>query len=156
MKVQKKGFDEFAATLKSGAKVVKRELVKAINNSVTVVQIAAKAGVPEGATGNLKRSITAHVDQSSLIGIVGLDAPGRQYGLYVERGSRPHWVPRQALERWASQRGIPVFLVQRAIARKGTKPQPFMEPAYKNNRKFIERQFQTANKNIVQSLKNGD
>lgn len=152
MPVQKIGFDTFEAALKKSPSIIKREMSKALKNSVTVISIAAKAGVPVGATGALKRSITAHVDESNLIGIVGLDAPGRAYGIYVERGSKPHWPPREALERWASQRGIPVFLVQRAIAKKGTRPQPFMEPAYRNNKTFVDRQFQVANRNIIQSL----
>lgn len=41
----------------------------------------------------------------------------------VEAGSRPHWPPwgpGSALAAWANRKGIPPFLVARAIARRGT------------------------------------
>jgi len=44
------------------------------------------------------------------------------YAVYVEEGTRPHFPPREALQGWADRHGIPVFLVQRKIAREGTEP----------------------------------
>ena len=43
-----------------------------------------------------------------------------KYAPYVEFGTRPHWPPRAALLAWAASKGIEVFLVQRAIATRGT------------------------------------
>lgn len=43
--------------------------------------------------------------------------------LSVEHGAKPHWPPwgpGSALAQWANAKGIPPFLVARAIARKGT------------------------------------
>lgn len=48
-----------------------------------------------------------------------------KYAGDVEYGTRPHWTPRDALQGWADRHGIPVFLVQRAIAMKGTKPRKY-------------------------------
>lgn len=152
MHIEKKGFEMLQQNLLKSKTVVQREMTTAISNSVKGIHLAAKNNVAVGARGDLKRSIMYHVDEENLVGVVGLDAPGRQYGIYVEKGTKPHWVPRAALERWASQRGIPVFLVQRAIARKGTKAQPFMMPAFTNNQAFVKRQFTTAHKKILEAF----
>ena len=61
--------------------------------------------------------------------------PSARYGLYVERGTRPHWPPRAPLEGWARRHGVPVFVVQRAIARKGTRARPFLLPAFLQERR---------------------
>lgn len=60
--------------------------------------------------------------------------PAVTYGAHVEFGTRPHWPPMSALQPWASRHGFPpgsagAFLVAKAIAQHGTRPQPYMEPA---------------------------
>ena len=50
----------------------------------------------------------------------------KRYAGWVDQGTRPHWPPPGALAGWASRHGIPEFLVQRAIARHGTKPTYYM------------------------------
>lgn len=56
------------------------------------------------------------------------------YSAYVEYGSRPHWTGKQNLQGWADRHGIPVYLVQKSIAEKGTPAQPFMGPAAIQNK----------------------
>ena len=68
-----------------------------------------------------------------------------RYSAAVEFGTRPHWPPRGALQPWARRHGFPSgavgdFLVRRKIAREGTDPQPFMEPAVQDSRRDIEAQ----------------
>lgn len=152
MKVTLKGFDELAKRLQGGKQTVQRNMGIAIRNSVTIVLAAAQAGAPVGATTGLKNSISSQVDLTNLIGIVGLDYPGSKYGIYVEKGTGPHFVPIAALQRWADQRGISPYAVQKAIARKGTKAQPFMKPAYDRNKTFIQRQFREALTGTIRSL----
>lgn len=131
-------------------KKVEHNIRSTITICTTVLEAAAKRKAPVGATRELSRSIRAETDRVKLSGRVGLDYPGKKYAAFVEQGTRPHWPPPEPLERWASQRGIPVFLVQRAIARKGTKAQPFMEPAFTKNLNFIKRKFTDALKSIVE------
>lgn len=152
MKVTARGFSELSKRLANGKTLVTRNITTALRNSVTIVQLAAQNTVPTGATGGLKRSISTQVDERRLIGVVGLDFPGSVYGVYVEKGSKPHWVPIAALKRWADQRGISPYAVQKSIARKGTKAHPFMRPAYENNRSFIQRQFKNALDGTIKSL----
>lgn len=52
------------------------------------------------------------------------------YAVFVEEGTRPHFPPREALQGWADRHGIPVFLVQRKIAREGTDPRYFWRDTY--------------------------
>lgn len=55
--------------------------------------------------------------------------PSVNYGKHVEFGTRPHFPPTSALQGWAAKRGISAFQVARAISRRGTKAQSFMQPA---------------------------
>jgi hypothetical protein len=75
---------------------------------------------------------------ASLVGEIG---PSVRYGLFVERGTRPHWPPVAAVSGWARRHGISPFLVARSIARKGTRAQPFMGPALERNRDRINAIF---------------
>ena len=80
-------------------------------------------------TGRLRASITSVVEPDRAV-----IAPAVFYGAHVEFGTRPHWPPLAALQPWASRHGFPAgspgaFLVARAIARHGTRPQPYMQPA---------------------------
>lgn len=53
-----------------------------------------------------------------------------EYALPVHEGSRPHWPPPGALDRWARMHGMSSgFLVARAISRRGTKARPFLRDA---------------------------
>jgi HK97 gp10 family phage protein len=155
IKVDTKGFQEFQKSVLNALEKSNSHLVSALKTAVTVVTLAAKNTVPVGATGELRRSIGSDIDERSLIGIVGLDFPGRNYGIYVEKGTRPHMPPIGALDRWANQRGLNPYAVAKSIARKGTKAQPFMKPAYEKNEKFIRRQFSEANEKIVRDMSHG-
>lgn len=94
-------------------------------------------------TGNLRRSIYVKKASDS----EGIVAVGEKYGAYVEFGTRPHFPPIAPLERWAKTKlgkdGLG-FLIARKIARKGTKAQPYVEPAYRADAQFVIDQFATA------------
>lgn len=110
-------------------RVVNEEvLVSAIN-----IQRVARVAVPVD-TGLLRSRILIEqrVEGARQIASVGTFEGGAEhYGPDVEFGTRPHWPPRKALEGWARRHGVPVFLVARAIARRGTRPQPFLGPAFR-------------------------
>ena len=62
-------------------------------------------------------------------GQVGSDA---NYAPYVEFGTRPHFPPVAALERWAKQKGLNPWVVAKSIAQKGTEAHPHFWPAAEN------------------------
>lgn len=57
---------------------------------------------------------------------------GVDYGVHLEYGTRPHWVPIEPLKEW-SKRVLgdedAAFAVRAAIAKRGTRAQPFFRPA---------------------------
>lgn len=91
-------------------------------------------------TGQLANSVTHNIGGSGLttIGEVG---PTVAYWPFVERGTKPHWPPVAAVTPWARRHGIPPFLVARSIAKKGTKAQPFVRPAWEHNQQQIRDMF---------------
>ena len=54
-----------------------------------------------------------------------IEAAKAKYADYVEKGTKPHWTSVRNLESWARFRGINPYVLQRSIARKGTKAHPF-------------------------------
>lgn len=105
------------------------------------------------AFGDLKKSIAADVQ-----GFSGRVRPTVQYAVFVHEGTRPHWVPSRewkpggALHRWATRKGIPPFLVARAIARRGTKARPWMRRAYEANQGRVTELFEKAVGSVPKEL----
>ena len=88
--------------------------------------IAANVGV----TGHLRRSVRYQFSAPLMRAEV---TPEANYAEAVEYGTRPHWVsvkPGSSLYQWARLKGINPYALQRSIARKGTKPHPFVKPTY--------------------------
>lgn len=130
---------KFMASLRAAAQATPAEMHGAMAEATLVLEAEARSLAPRD-VGRLQGSITSRIHGSgtSLVGEVG---PSARYGLYVETGTRPHWPPRAPLEGWARRHGIPVFLVQRAIARRGTRAQPFIGPALNKSQARIEAIF---------------
>jgi len=110
--------------------------------SLLLVEADARRNVVHD-TRQLMNSITHKVTQRGNV-LTGTVGPTVAYGLYVEQGTRPHWPPRAALQGWALRHAVPVFLVQRAIARRGTRARPFLAPALAKNREKILALFAAA------------
>ena len=98
--------------------------------------------------GMTRASITPSVESrgNEVIGIVGSN---RKSALWVEKGTRPHWPPVQALEGWARRHGAVAFLVARAISRRGTKAHHMLENALEDNRRKIIQFFEDYNRQIT-------
>ena len=81
-------------------------------------------------TGALRLSIQSDADSRPSGTLVEI-GPTQAYGKDIEYG-RPAgtYVSPQRLERWARKRGLNPYAVARSIAKKGTRAQPFMAPAF--------------------------
>lgn len=55
--------------------------------------------------------------------------PSAKHMEYVEFGTRPHWPPPGSMAGWAKRHGMTDYQARRSVAMKGTKAQPFMQPA---------------------------
>ncbi len=58
--------------------------------------------------------------------------PTAFYGPFIEFGTRPHFPPVEPLERWAQLHGMAGagFAIAKKISREGTKPKPYLIPAF--------------------------
>lgn len=108
---------------------------------------------PVGADGFLRASIATREDrQSRPIPQWWQVIVGAFYGKFVHEGTRPHFPPPRALERWVRLKlGVPseqvagvAFAVARAIARRGTRAQPFLADAYRARRGAVLQRFSQA------------
>jgi hypothetical protein len=146
------GASELAARMgKATASVIPSQTKTAMETSLLLIEGDARRGVKRD-TGRLQNSITHRIagGGGDLTGEVG---PSVKYGIYVERGRRPGRPPPvAAVAGWARRHGVSPFLVARAIGRKGTRPAPFLLPAYEKNRGRITELFARIGIKVVESL----
>lgn len=128
-------------------------LERAMQQSLLLIEADARRTVKQD-TRALMNSIHHRIDKQGDT-IEGRVGPSLQYGIFVELGTRPHWPPRAPLEGWARRHHIPVFLVQRAIARRGTRRAPFLLPAFESNKKAITDLFAKVGATVVNTIVRG-
>jgi hypothetical protein len=137
-----RGGHALSGALANAPRIVSDAERAAMGRAVLLVEAEARRRVVHD-TRALMGSISSRVEQRgrSLVGRVG---PSVRYGAYVEVGTRPHWPPAAPLRGWARRHGLSVYVVQRAIARRGTRRRPFLVPALERNAARIVRLFADA------------
>lgn len=128
---------------------------KAMVASTATVKRTAKEKVPIY-QGELRRGIFDKVTSSIAKSVQGIVYVANvKYGLWIEKGTRPHFPPVEPLEKWGriklGKPGIG-FLIARKIAKKGTKAQPFMLPALEDNKQKIQKYFEEGVDTVVKML----
>ena len=159
IKIDLPAVESLGAALGDFSVALSKELKTAMTDTVTTIEKYAKHRCPVD-TGNLRSSITPEVDGFKE-GTVGTNV---EYAMAVEYGSRPHDIkPRekQALAfevggtkgRYVTtksgkrryQKGKPGEpVVVRRVKHPGTKPQPFLEPAFIVGGKVADKNFHQA------------
>ena len=144
------GAEELEAALSRAQDAVRATNLRAMQTACLLVEADARRNATHD-TRQLMNSITSRVTVrgTSIIGQVG---PSVRYGVYVEKGTRPHWPPAAPLVGWARRHGVPVIAVQRAIARRGTRARPFLVPAFTKNREKIVELFGVAAQAITATI----
>lgn len=145
---------------KRTTEVFEGETIRGLTLSGIEVEGAGKGEAPTGGTGNLAAGIEYDVDAPNLLVKI---SPKVKYGEDVEIGTDPHHVSKSALTLWAkrvfsvgdSEAKRIAFFVQRKIARKGTKANPFMNRAKEKSMSAIDTFFKAAERNIVRELGRG-
>lgn len=130
--------EQVARALEGFPKIIREQTEKAIRPLTLEVERRVKAvlvwntggGFGGKDTGTLQRSIHSDFSTSVHGDFVGQVTPGVDYAVPVERGSRPHWPPLDALVGWARRHGTTPYLVARGIALHGTKGIRMFEQAY--------------------------
>jgi HK97 gp10 family phage protein len=137
--------------LHTGSVLLSEEVGKALQNATLTVEAEAKQMAPK-ATGTLRRSITSAVKPISGTPAGIVSAPVR-YAQAVEYGSKPHTPPLQPVQRWAKRKGLPGGAVWMSIRKRGTKPHPFMEPAFTNNKESVIAMLHKALQMVVERMR---
>jgi len=131
-----------------GPAIVEREIGGAMVEAGELIRREAMMNANTFAnTGTLKNSIRRRVFGTGFSRVVEVGV-GVEYGAPVEFGTRAGYTPPlAALELWVRQKGRPgpagderaaAVKIQRAIRAKGTKAQPFLNPAVDDNMTEIE------------------
>lgn len=143
------GAQELRGDLRALSYAMRAGLTDAMEKSVFRLQDQAKRNTPVD-TGRLRSSIdvTVNWDREMLVGEV---QPHTDYALYVHEGTDPHWPPVQALEGWARRHGMDAYVVALAIARRGTKAQPYLRQALETERDNVIVIFERAVRNVIPS-----
>jgi HK97 gp10 family phage protein len=137
------GIKELLGGFASAPKVAEAETQATMQRSLLRIEGSARSKAPKR-HGRLAGSIS-HRMTSSGTTITGEVGPSVKYGLYVETGTRPHWMPP----------GILPFGAMRTIARRGTRAQPYMLPAFEQSLPTIEKDFAAIGIKVVQALSHG-
>jgi len=147
------GLERLQSGLRSAAAATPATMRAAMVEATLIVEGEARRLAPRD-TGRLQGSISSRISGSgaSIVGEVG---PSVAYGLYVERGTRPHWPPTAALGGWARRHGISPFAVARGISRRGTRAQPFMAPGLEKSRGRVEAAFAKVGARVLAKVVGG-
>lgn len=142
---------------RAARKDLDREMKKATQQAVLLVEAEAKRNVPQ-VTRALFRSIGAEVKGrgAKVHGIVHAGGSGAAYARVVEFGSKPHIIrpKRKRALRWriAPGRGKGAFAFARWVQHPGTTGQPYMEPALESKRRAIVGRFQRALNRVLKKV----
>jgi len=109
-----------------------------LENTADLIASTARRDAPRD-LGKLASSHTWSVDPATppAWGRVDVNATGTKnapYPLFVHEGTRPHFPPIEAIRPWAERHGIPPFALALAIARRGTRPNPWLRRTVENLR----------------------
>lgn len=120
--------------------IVTEELGRGMTTAVNLV-VASERTLAPSFSGRLRSSMKGVVQtQPGMVeGRAGSDLP---YAIYVDRGrGAGKQPPISALTAWAAAHGIPVYVLARAIGKRGTKAKPFLQPALDATRSQIEQEL---------------
>jgi len=149
IRIEIKNLDKVRAALLKSPEIVAKHVNIAIHQALDIDLWNAKQE-------------TTPVDTSNLIGtwekkfsnLRGEMGPRSKYALPVHEGSRPHWTSVKNLKGWANRHGWNPYLLQRHIAKKGTKANPFLKNAIDIAQPSINKRFDTALSNSLKEIAN--
>ncbi len=130
--VKIEGLEKLQAGVSAAPATLASDVRTAMTAGSLLIEGAARGLAPKD-TGRLAGSIT-HTITGGGANLTSKIGPSVQYGLYVEKGRGPGKPPPVgAVAGWAARKGINPYVLARAIGRRGTKPRPYMLPAFTGN-----------------------
>lgn len=119
-------------------------LVSSANLVREEVERRAPVGVAGSAGQGLSNNIEIIYEPDGAGAIIQPNSNVSSYAAAVENGSRPHRPPAgpdSSLAQWCEMKGISVWAVATSIARKGTTPHPYFQPAYEATKEAVKATF---------------
>jgi len=137
----------------------KKYIMEGLRDASTHVMQQSIRNAP-AATGALRQSIRRELNEVKLSASI---FPTRKYGFHVhgpgsEGRTRPHWIPKReaqqggSLYRWAKKRGANPWAVRAAIAKRGTKFNPWLKRTAESEEEKAVQIMREALQNIVDFL----
>lgn len=154
MEIQITAYDALKKSLKEAPRKTTPAINQAIKKSVIELQRFSIIEAPVY-TGQLRANIK--YQSGNLWGRVYAD---KNYALAVHEGQKPHYVPIDPLLRWTMRKfGLTkkqayarAKAIQKKIAERGTKANPFMDRAIKKTDKRIDQYFDKALAEIIKTI----
>ncbi len=132
MQIDTSQIKRWAAKVDSeSSKEIQKFITLALKNSAVIVHHQESKEVPRGVTGKLAKSIKETV--TTLAAVIGPDH-NLKYAIYVEKGTKPHMPPVDAITEWANKKGINPWALAMSIKQKGTQANPFVERTFKKTK----------------------
>lgn len=154
--IQVKGLAELQTLFRQAPREVAKEARTAIQKSILAIErnVKREAPVNKGsAGGNLRQSV-----KSGMIGAAtGKVEVGADYGIYVEKGTRPHIIMPRTARVLASRQGGTrsggqyQFFGTR-VNHPGTRANPFFERGIKGSKREVDAFFVKAVKNVLADI----
>ena len=124
---------EFIDNSEIAKKAIEAAMIRAMESACLLVEGQAKALAPVGDTGELRDKVDHKVENKNgtVTGTVGSPL---DYAIYIEYGTG------EFAENGAGRKGGWCYTNEEGIEHwtRGNKPQPFLRPAFRRNRKNIE------------------
>lgn len=127
------------------------EIQRGLEKAGKLITRTEKEEVPIGVSNQLRQSIDMRLIPNNVT-----IAPHKNYAIDVHEGTRPHFVPvnnpRDPLRVWAISKGLNPYAVQKSIAKKGTKPNRFVERTVSKAEEEVRRIFSQVLENIIKKI----
>lgn len=148
--VEIKGLDKINKYFEDFPDIYEKEVGQASKKSIILIegQAVMEAPVDRGNLRAKRKKFANHLG-----GFIKFFA---NYAVFVHEGTRAHFPPvmkGKGLDLWARRKNINAWAVAKAMSRKGTKRNPFLERAVKKRETKVNSLFNKALKGIVQAIK---
>ena len=141
-----KGMKELMKKFEQSPKIVESVSRERLTEAGKII-VRAEAKEAPVRTGNLRRQI-----QFKYKPIQVIINPNAEYSKFVHDGTKPHWTSVKNLQVWARSKGINPYALQKSIARKGMKANPFVDRAWKNTKSKVKGILDKILKEVTEKL----
>ncbi len=149
--IKVENLDEIRETFRTYPKIADEEIHKGLLESGKLIVKAEKEEAPVGNTAHLRQSIGMKIGNNSITIV-----PKKEYAIAVHEGTSPHFVSvknaRDPLRLWAIKKGLNPYAIQKSIAKKGTKANPFVDRTIKKVNDKVRNVFVKVLEKIIKRI----